>query len=52
MIPSRVFFTRSLAVRTTIPCEARVEQPICSFGTFSISIRHMRQLPAMLRPGW
>ncbi len=44
-------FTRSFCVCTTMPSVTRVLQAICSFGTFSISTRHMRQLPAIVRPG-
>ena len=51
-MPARTVRTRSLPVRTTMPGATTVAQPICSLGIFSISTRHMRQLPAMLRPGW
>ena len=36
------------------PCRRRrvVLQAICSFGIFSISTRHMRQLPSTGRSGW
>ena len=50
--PNMPWVKGGIPVRTTIPCEARVAQPICNFGIFSTSTRHMRQLPAMLRPGW
>ena len=36
---------------TTMPSETVVLQAICSFGIFSISTRHMRQLPSMGRSG-
>ena len=41
----------SLVVRTTMPSATIVLQAICSFGIFSISTRHMRQLPSTARSG-
>ena len=42
---------RARCVCTTMPSVTRVLQAICSFGDFSISTRHMRQLPAIESPG-
>ena len=50
-MPARASRTRSLPVRTAIPWATGVAQAICSFGIFSISTRHMRQLPAIVSPG-
>src|SRR5262249_9423369 len=41
----------SLVVRTTMPSLTTVLQAICSFGIFSISTRHIRQLPSTGRSG-
>ena len=41
----------SLRVRTTMPSVTRVLQAIWSLGIFSISTRHMRQLPSTGRSG-
>ncbi len=38
-------------VWTTMPSVTCVLQAICSFGIFSISTRHMRQLPSTVRSG-
>jgi hypothetical protein len=46
IIPARASSTWGERVRTTIPSATCVEQAICSLGAFSISTRHMRQLPA------
>ncbi len=51
IIASRAFFTRSVSVRTTIPSATGVEHAITSFGAFSTSTRHIRQLPEMESPG-
>ena len=42
----------SLSVWTTMPSVTCVLQAIWSLGIFSISTRHMRQLPSMGRSGW
>jgi hypothetical protein len=34
-----------------MPSATRVLQAICNFGAFSISTRHMRQLPAIVSAG-
>ena len=39
--------TLGLCVNTVMPSAAWVLQAICSLGIFSISIKHMRQLPAI-----
>jgi hypothetical protein len=44
-------FVFSLAVCTTMPSVTRVLHAIWSFGIFSISTTHIRQLPAIERPG-
>src|SRR5262249_11268289 len=44
-------FTFGLFVWTTMPSAATVEHEIASFGIFSTSTRHIRQLPAIVRPG-
>ena len=40
-----------LVVCTTMPSVTTVLQAICSFGIFSTSTRHMRQLPSTGRSG-
>jgi hypothetical protein len=44
-------FVFSLVVWTTMPSATRVLHAIWSFGDFSISTRHIRQLPEIERPG-
>ena len=46
--PSRAFFTLGVVVITTWPSAAGMAQLATGLGAFSISTRHMRQLPAML----
>ena len=43
--------TTVVAVRTDMPSVAIVLQEVCSFGIFSISTRHIRQLASGLSFG-
>ena len=50
--PSRAFFTFSVRVWITWPSAAGMAQLATGLGDFSISTKHMRQLPAMERRSW
>src|SRR5439155_11691572 len=45
-------YTTGVLVPTTIPSVHTVLQEVCSFGSFSISTRHMRQLASYVSLGW
>ena len=45
-------FTTVVAVRTAMPSVATVLQEVWSFGIFSTSTRHMRQLASGFSLGW
>ena len=45
--PSRAFLTLGVSVWMTMPSATGIAQDAIGFGDFSISTRHMRQLPAM-----
>ena len=49
---SLALWTIGVSVLITIPSAAGIAQEAIGFGDFSISTRHMRQLPAMFSRGW
>jgi hypothetical protein len=49
MTPCRALRARSDSVCTTMPSAAGMQQEATGFGDFSMSTRHMRQLPAIER---
>ena len=52
MTPSLAFLTMGEAVKIFIPGIVGKAQLATGFGDFSISTRHMRQLPATERRSW
>lgn len=50
--PSRAFLTMGELVKIFIPGAAGIAHAATGFGAFSISTRHMRQLPATDRRSW
>ena len=50
--PSRAARTSSVSVRITMPSPAGMAQDAIGLGDFSISTRHMRQLPAIDSRSW
>mmetsp|Transcript_1307 Transcript_1307/g.3423 ORF Transcript_1307/g.3423 Transcript_1307/m.3423 type:complete len:275 (-) Transcript_1307:373-1197(-) len=52
MTPSRAFLTMGESVNTFMPGAAGMAQAATGLGAFSISTRHMRQLPATERRSW
>ena len=50
--PLRAFFTSGVLVLITMPSPTGMAQEAIGFGDFSISTRHMRQLPATDSRSW
>jgi hypothetical protein len=50
--PLRALCTMGVSVLITMPSAAGIAQLAIGFGDFSISTRHMRQLPAIDSRSW
>ena len=50
--PFLALWTWGVSVLMTMPSAAGIAQDAMGLGDFSISTRHIRQLPAMLSLGW